>query len=150
MHDDDDAICGTSRNWDSALSLSSGQDEVVLPAGVYDVNGQQLDTRRENSWLLKLGDVATVEAAEVLAVNALAPFTLNSRLKQGLLKAVELTTHRTGQAGAAFIINVSAMEVLCTYPDHGAVFLTGVRFVRVSSIASKRRITRTQTWLRRR
>ena len=29
--------------------------------------GQQLDTRRENSWLLKLGEVATVEAAEVMA-----------------------------------------------------------------------------------
>ena len=36
-----------------------------MPEGVYDVNGQQLDLRRVNSWLLKLGEVETVEAAEV-------------------------------------------------------------------------------------
>jgi len=30
----------------------------VLPTGVKDVNGQQLDLRRENSWLLKIGEVS--------------------------------------------------------------------------------------------
>ena len=58
----------------------------------YDVNGQQLDTRRENSWLLKLGEVQTVEAAEVLAINALAPFTLNSLLKP--VRAARAATNR--------------------------------------------------------
>ena len=47
----------------TVLGVQGG--EVVLPEHVYDVNGQQLDTRRENSWLLKLGEVETVEAAEV-------------------------------------------------------------------------------------
>ena len=97
----------------AALTIISAQgaNEVVLPEGVYDVNGQQLDTRRENSWLLKLGEVATVEAAEVLAINALAPFTLNSKLKPLLLAAVSSQSADGGQGkGKAFIVNVSAME----------------------------------------
>ena len=56
-----------------------------FPVGVVDVNGQQLDTRTTNSWLLKLHEVSTPEVAEVLAINALAPFILNSRLR-GLLE----------------------------------------------------------------
>jgi len=102
-----------------------------FPLGVVDVNGQQLDTRTTNSWLLKLHEVSTPEVAEVLAIhalapfilrshfehasahhgarlspqvlaiNALAPFILNSRLR-GLLEA---TPDRP-----AFVVNVSAME----------------------------------------
>ena len=88
-----------------------------FPVGVRDVNGQQLDTRTTNSWLLKVHEVSTPEAAEarrrpptrtrrtplharpphapprhpprriavtwpqVLAINALAPFIINSRLR---------------------------------------------------------------------
>lgn len=72
-----------------------------FPVGMTDVNGQQLDTRRINSWLLKIEDVSTPEAAEVLAINALAPFVINSRLR-GLLEACP--------ASARFVVNVSAME----------------------------------------
>ena len=35
-----------------------------FPVGVRDVNGQQLDTRATNSWLLKVHEVSTSEAAE--------------------------------------------------------------------------------------
>ena len=72
-----------------------------FPVGVVDVNGQQLDTRTTNSWLLKLHEVSTPEVAEVLAINALAPFILNSRLR-GLLE--------TTPDQPAFVVNVSAME----------------------------------------
>ena len=72
-----------------------------FPVGVRDVNGQQLDTRTSNSWLLKLQDVSTPEAAEVLAINALAPFVINSRLRC-LLEACPDTPR--------FVVNVSAME----------------------------------------
>ena len=72
-----------------------------FPVGLVDVNGQQLDTRRSNSWLLKLQDVSTPEAAEVLAINTLAPFVLNSRLRP-LLEACP--------APVRFVVNVSAME----------------------------------------
>lgn len=40
----------------------------------------QVDLRPKNSWRLPLEDVSTPEASEVMAVNALAPFVLNSRL----------------------------------------------------------------------
>ena len=59
-----------------------------------------VQTRRENSWLLKLGEVATVEAAEVLAINALAPFALNSKLKPLMLVP-------EAQDDPKFIVNVS-------------------------------------------
>ena len=72
-----------------------------FPVGLVDVNGQQIDTRRSNSWLLKLQDVSTPEAAEVLAINTLAPFILNSRLRALL---------ETCPAPARFVVNVSAME----------------------------------------
>ena len=52
-----------------------------FPLGLHDVNGQQVDLRTANSWLLRIEDVSTPEAAEVLAINALAPFVINSRLR---------------------------------------------------------------------
>jgi NAD(P)-dependent dehydrogenase (short-subunit alcohol dehydrogenase family) len=72
-----------------------------FPLGLRDVNGQQIDTRRSNSWLLKLHEVSTPEAAEVLAINTLAPFVINSRLRC-LLEA--------SPDAPRFVVNVSAME----------------------------------------
>jgi hypothetical protein len=76
-----------------------------------DVNGQQIDLRSTNSWVLKLADVSTPELAEVLAINTLAPFVINARL-QPLLEAAACTPppESTSEAGAAFVVNVSAME----------------------------------------
>lgn len=53
------------------------------------------------SWLLKLHEVSSGEAAEVLAINALAPFIINSRLRPLLDRSPEKHT---------FVVNVSAME----------------------------------------
>jgi len=84
--------------------LGSGeQGGAVLPAGQLDVNGQQIDLRATNSWRLKLPDVSTPELCEVLAINTLAPFIINARLQPLLAAAADA-------AGAAFIVNVSAME----------------------------------------
>ena len=86
----------------TALATAAG----ALPAGRLDVNGQQIDLRTTNSWLLKLADVSTPELVEVFAINTLAPFLINARL-QPLLAA---TAQRDAAAGAAFVVNVSAME----------------------------------------
>jgi len=72
-----------------------------FPIGRLDVNQQQIDTRRTNSWLLKLHQVSTAEAAEVLAINTLAPFILNGRLRELIERS---------PAAAKFVVNVSAME----------------------------------------
>ena len=72
----------------------------IRPSGHLDINGQQIDLRTTNSWLLKLRDVSIPELVEVMAINALAPFLLNSRL-QPLMASTQ---------GNKYVVNVSAME----------------------------------------
>jgi NAD(P)-dependent dehydrogenase (short-subunit alcohol dehydrogenase family) len=72
-----------------------------FPANTFDLDGQQVDKRPENSWSLKLGEVDTLEMLEVQLVNAVAPFILNGKLKSLLSKS---------PYDRRFIINVSAME----------------------------------------
>ncbi|CAJ1953857.1 unnamed protein product [Cylindrotheca closterium] len=79
-----------------------GVSDEVLPPGVTDINGQQLDLRSTNSWRLKMEEVSTPEVMECMFINAIAPFVLNSRLKP-LMKVPHSREDR-------FIINVSAME----------------------------------------
>mmetsp|Transcript_23229 Transcript_23229/g.71180 ORF Transcript_23229/g.71180 Transcript_23229/m.71180 type:complete len:633 (+) Transcript_23229:97-1995(+) len=100
------AACVPSALW-SQLPTGSDEidqasgDDMSFPNGQHDINGQQLDLRTSNSWLLKLEEVPTHEAAEALAINALAPFVLNARMRPLLEKAP--VQHR-------FVVNVSAME----------------------------------------
>jgi NAD(P)-dependent dehydrogenase (short-subunit alcohol dehydrogenase family) len=81
-----------------------GVSDSVLPPGLSDINGQQLDLRSTNSWLLKMEEVSTPEIMECMFINAIAPFVLNSRLKP--LMAFPNDDTRPDR----FIINVSAME----------------------------------------
>lgn len=95
----------------SAIAAVSTQIATVLedeldscesfPEGALDVHKQQLDLRTKNSWVLKLGEVSTPEAAEVMAVNALSPFILNGKLRSLM---------ESSPQPQRFIINVSAME----------------------------------------
>ena len=110
---------------DHTLSVTPGLNG-ELPAGRLDVNGQQIDLRTHNSWLLKLEDVSVPELVEVMAINTLAPFLLNSRLQPLLAATAKAGCPRReddkeddhgkkehaaeSAAGAAFIVNVSAME----------------------------------------
>jgi NAD(P)-dependent dehydrogenase (short-subunit alcohol dehydrogenase family) len=80
-----------------------GVDQAVMPEGLKDINGQQLDLRRHNSWLLKMEDVSTPEVVETMFVNVIAPFVLNARLKPLMLEGGSGRPDR-------FIVNVSAME----------------------------------------
>jgi len=82
-----------------------GVDEKIMPPGLSDINGQQLDLRSHNSWLLKMGQVSTPEVMECMFVNAIAPFVLNSRL-QPLMESPMGDPSRPDR----YIINVSAME----------------------------------------
>jgi NAD(P)-dependent dehydrogenase (short-subunit alcohol dehydrogenase family) len=83
----------------------AGVDEKIMPRGLSDINGQQLDLRTHNSWLLKMDQVSTPEIMECMFVNAIAPFVLNSRLKP-LMEAPMGDPSRPDR----YIINVSAME----------------------------------------
>ena len=81
-----------------------GVSDSILPPGVSDINGQQLDLRKTNSWLLKMDEVSTPEVMECMFVNAIAPFVLNSRLKP------LMTTPGGTDRPNRYVINVSAME----------------------------------------
>ena len=86
------------------LPEDAGVPDFVLPPGVSDINGQQLDLRTTHSWLLKIEDVSTPEIMECMFINAIAPFILNSRLKP------LLTTPQSDDRPDRFVVNVSAME----------------------------------------
>ena len=64
--------------------------------------------RPTNSWTLRLHEVSTPEVAEVFAINSLAPFVINGKLRTFM----EGTGPVDGSDGVCpkFIVNVSAME----------------------------------------
>jgi NAD(P)-dependent dehydrogenase (short-subunit alcohol dehydrogenase family) len=84
------------------LAEDAGMSDSILPPGMTDVQGQQLDLRSTNSWILKMEEVSTPEIMECMFVNAIAPFVLNSRLKP-LMAFPDERPDR-------YMINVSAME----------------------------------------
>lgn len=79
--------------------------ESLLPENLHDVNGQQLDLRTHNSWLLKIPEVSTPELVEAMFINVVSPFILNSRLIPIMTEGFERPTRPD-----RFIVNVSAME----------------------------------------
>jgi NAD(P)-dependent dehydrogenase (short-subunit alcohol dehydrogenase family) len=86
------------------LPEDAGVSDNVLPPGITDINGHQLDLRTTNSWVLKMEEVSTPEIMECMFVNAIAPFVLNARLKP--LMGIPNDDSRPDR----YIINVSAME----------------------------------------
>lgn len=74
----------------------------------YDTAAEVSDARQHNTWTLNLHQVSGSEATEVMAINALAPFILNARLKPIMLQPSPATA--TDKQEARFIVNVSAME----------------------------------------
>lgn len=76
-------------------------DGESFPSGALDVNRQQVDLRKKNSWTMKLHEISTPELAEVFAINAMAPAILDARLKPLMEKHMK---------DLKFIVNVSAME----------------------------------------
>ncbi|GKY97010.1 hypothetical protein MPSEU_000659800 [Mayamaea pseudoterrestris] len=86
------------------LPEDAGVSNDILPPGVTDINGHQIDLRTTNSWLLKMEEVSTPEVMECMFINCIAPFVLNSRLKP------LMCTPHTEDRPDRYIINVSAME----------------------------------------
>jgi NAD(P)-dependent dehydrogenase (short-subunit alcohol dehydrogenase family) len=92
------ALLETRSNYREELIHSS---QIYFPPQTFDRDGQQVDLRPINSWTLKLDRVSTPELLEVQLVNAIAPFTIDSKLKPLLMRS---------RFERRFIINVSAME----------------------------------------
>ncbi|MCR4291177.1 MAG: SDR family NAD(P)-dependent oxidoreductase, partial [Candidatus Scalindua sp.] len=83
-------------NFDNSIAAAER-----FPKGELDVDLQQVDLRKTNSWRLKLGDIETPEMLEVQLVNAVAPFVLCNRLAN-LMKR--------DNTGEKHIVNVTAVE----------------------------------------
>eukprot|EP01135_Chromosphaera_perkinsii_P001821 Nk52_evm90s210 gene=Nk52_evmTU90s210 len=79
--------------------------EMLFPEGKLDIDEQQIDLRKQNSWTMRIDEVGTPELLEVHCVNALAPFILNSKFIPNMMK----DTAQDPKA-SKHIINVSAME----------------------------------------
>jgi NAD(P)-dependent dehydrogenase (short-subunit alcohol dehydrogenase family) len=73
----------------------------VFPEGKLDLDLQQVDLRKTNSWRLRLGEIPVAEMLEVQLVNAVAPFVLINRL---------VSLMRRDNTGKKHIVNVTAME----------------------------------------
>ena len=147
--------------------LTGETRSAYLPEGRLDVNGQQIDLRRTNSWLLKLNDVSTPELVEVFAINTLAPFLLNARLQPLLAATAASGAPRTecGTAGRDTWVNAGAgAGASASAEPRGASVASGEGGVplrperyssstslpwRASSTATRLPTTRTRIWPRR-
>ena len=85
----------------NAIAEDLETDPNLFPQGQYNHDGEQLDLRRFNSWLMKDEEVEILELLEVQIINAIAPFVINSRLKDLMKRSPELDK---------YIINVSSAE----------------------------------------
>ena len=80
-------------------ALNNSENPALFPTGQYDKNSEQIDLRKENTWTAKLGEIEMGECAELLSINALAPFHMNQRFKNLMTKS-----------SGSYIVNVSSME----------------------------------------
>lgn len=74
-------------------------DQNNFPIDQFDNNGEQIDLRKTNTWIKKLGDIDMTELTELLTINTLAPFHMNQIFKNLLINA-----------NGSYIVNVSSME----------------------------------------
>ncbi|KAA0170134.1 hypothetical protein FNF27_06726 [Cafeteria roenbergensis] len=65
----------------SAAPEDAITDMRLFPRGATDTNEQQVDLRRTNSWMLRMHEVSSTEAAEAFTINALAPFVMTGKLR---------------------------------------------------------------------
>eukprot|EP01065_Artemidia_motanka_P042819 TRINITY_DN5803_c3_g1_i3.p1 TRINITY_DN5803_c3_g1~~TRINITY_DN5803_c3_g1_i3.p1 ORF type:complete len:644 (+),score=129.29 TRINITY_DN5803_c3_g1_i3:114-1934(+) len=95
----------------TTVITDAGAQQMVVSASkaawydMYDTMQEATDQRTKNSWTSDLAEVSCEEAAEVHAINALAPFIINARLKVLMEKRGPAEENEK-----RFIINVSAME----------------------------------------
>lgn len=74
---------------------------LAAQAGIVAAEDGIHDLRTSNSWMLRLGEVATAECLEVLLVNAAAPFVLAGRLRALMAR---------DPLADKWIVNVAAVE----------------------------------------
>lgn len=78
-------------------------DEALFPPNQVDRDGQQIDNRAFNSWVMQLDEVSMPEMVEVHLVNAVAPGLLAGGLRDLMVRSPN---------AKRYIVNVSSVEGL--------------------------------------
>jgi NAD(P)-dependent dehydrogenase (short-subunit alcohol dehydrogenase family) len=78
-------------------------DEMLFPQDQYDRDGQQIDNRQFNSWVMRLDEVPMPEMLEVHLVNAVAPALLAGSLRNLMTRSPH---------SKRYLVNVSSVEGL--------------------------------------
>ncbi len=81
---------------------------LLFPVGRYDKDNQQLDLRKQNSWITTIETTSINELLETQIINCTIPFMLIQRLTPLL--------SRQHDQKISFIVNVSAMEGVFNQP----------------------------------
>jgi NAD(P)-dependent dehydrogenase (short-subunit alcohol dehydrogenase family) len=126
-----DALSTTATTTTTMTNPADGENgtlssAALFPTGLLDHNQQQVDLRRTNSWRLPIEEVSAPEATETLAINALAPFVINSRLIP-LMKLRCTGYERSG--GAAATAAAAAAAAAATEGGGGGLGEIGEGFV---------------------
>ncbi|PWV57036.1 SDR family NAD(P)-dependent oxidoreductase [Chitinophaga sp. S165] len=110
VHEDDQSRMLVNPMVAAPLKIESNErllaEHTFFPAHKTDFFDQPLDLRSSNSWTMKLEEVDTAEVLSANLVNNIAPFMLNSRLKQMLMNS---------PFSDKYIINVSSSEGQFSY-----------------------------------
>lgn len=102
LHAGEDAKTGLSAQAvDERTEALLSSVDPLFPTGTRNAFGDPLDLRRENSWVMSLGDVPVGEFLESQVVNSIAPYVICSEL---------LDSMRSAAVPERFVINVSAAE----------------------------------------
>lgn len=94
-------------NTSDSLLIGYDKTEIsqLFPSGEFDMFGQQIDLRTNNSWMLEADEVPLQELAEVYIVNSIAPYMISTKLKSMLSR-----TKEKGGKEFSWIVNVTSME----------------------------------------
>lgn len=90
---------------ENSLALT-GKFSEYFPPEMLDIFKQPLDLRPANSWVMRLDEIEMPELVEVNLINNIAPFLLNSKLKELLCRS---------PFERRFIVNVTSSEGQFSY-----------------------------------
>lgn len=101
VHRDNNELLLLESNKNMLMEYDQHEIEEIFPLNEFDIYGQQIDLRTNNSWMLEADCVNISELAEVYIINSIGPYMLSTMLKPVMSKS---------KNDYSWIINVTSME----------------------------------------
>ena len=101
VHRDNDELLLLESNKNMLMEYDQHEIQEIFPLDEFDIYGQQIDLRTNNSWMLEADCVNISELAEVYIINSIGPYMLSTMLKPVMSKS---------NNNYSWIINVTSME----------------------------------------